>query len=365
MLVPMTVQSQDFSGKQFNWFTGVIENRHDPLFLGRVQVRIIGLHDSNKNLIPTKDLPWAQILNAPNASSSFSTARDGDWVFGFFQDGKNAQLPVITGVYPGIHKARQQLPNDTVKPSSGFQDQRSNAEFKTSPQPPEGVLVQRPDEPTTPALGRETMSNTVIEMANQQRSVACDFALGVKMICDGAKLLITQIAESVRNGLKALLQALGIAPSAAGAMNIIKSLRAFIDDLTETVKVINEGVVKVLGYIKQLTEIIAYILSLPDEVMRLFMKCLNDAKSQLQTNFLDAVSSDTSILSSEDQSALKELSDKYSELQKQTSTLVSNSSTVYNSLTSVSGTMSPTQTTNLIKELYPNSTHSQIKMARL
>ena len=40
-------------------FPGVVENRKDPLQLGRYQVRIVGIHSSDKNLLPTKDLPWA------------------------------------------------------------------------------------------------------------------------------------------------------------------------------------------------------------------------------------------------------------------------------------------------------------------
>jgi Gp5 N-terminal OB domain len=40
-------------------YTGVVENRRDPLKLGRCQVRIVGLHTEQKTVLPTKDLPWA------------------------------------------------------------------------------------------------------------------------------------------------------------------------------------------------------------------------------------------------------------------------------------------------------------------
>ena len=53
-------------------FVGVVENRNDPAQLGRVQVRIIGIHDSNLNLLPTKDLPWALVV-IPIGGFSFAT----------------------------------------------------------------------------------------------------------------------------------------------------------------------------------------------------------------------------------------------------------------------------------------------------
>ena len=45
----------------FIWFVGVVEDRQDPEYLGRVRVRILGSHTSNKNALPTADLPWASV----------------------------------------------------------------------------------------------------------------------------------------------------------------------------------------------------------------------------------------------------------------------------------------------------------------
>ena len=41
------------------FYTGCVENRLDPLKLGRCQVRVVGLHTENKVELPTFDLPWA------------------------------------------------------------------------------------------------------------------------------------------------------------------------------------------------------------------------------------------------------------------------------------------------------------------
>ena len=50
----------DFMGRDgFIWFAGVVEDRQDPLKLGRVRVRCLGYHTDDRNVLPTEDLPWA------------------------------------------------------------------------------------------------------------------------------------------------------------------------------------------------------------------------------------------------------------------------------------------------------------------
>ena len=49
-----------FMGKEgFVWWQGVVEDRHDPLYLGRCKIRVLGWHSENKNDMPTISLPWA------------------------------------------------------------------------------------------------------------------------------------------------------------------------------------------------------------------------------------------------------------------------------------------------------------------
>ena len=39
-----------FMGKEgFIWWQGVVEDREDPLMLGRVRVRVLGYHTDNKD----------------------------------------------------------------------------------------------------------------------------------------------------------------------------------------------------------------------------------------------------------------------------------------------------------------------------
>lgn len=52
-----------------NFYYGVVENRQDPMQLGRCQVRIVGLHTHDKSLLPTADLPWSTPLQPVNSAA--------------------------------------------------------------------------------------------------------------------------------------------------------------------------------------------------------------------------------------------------------------------------------------------------------
>ena len=54
-----------------NIYFGIIENRSDPLELGRCQVRVVGLHTHDKNLLPTSDLPWCATMQ-PTTSAAMN-----------------------------------------------------------------------------------------------------------------------------------------------------------------------------------------------------------------------------------------------------------------------------------------------------
>jgi hypothetical protein len=96
----MTKAVNNFAGLNgFVWWVGAVENRVDPLGLGRCQVRIFGWYGRE---IPTADLPWAQAVYPINASKTFSAPMLGDWILGFFMDGESGQFPCMLGVLPGI-----------------------------------------------------------------------------------------------------------------------------------------------------------------------------------------------------------------------------------------------------------------------
>ena len=102
------MSTTDFMGRDgFIWFAGVVEDRNDPLKLGRVRVRCLGYHTEDKEALPTADLPWAHPL-LPITSSGVSGIGqtplgllEGSWVIGFFRDADTKQDAVIMGSLPG------------------------------------------------------------------------------------------------------------------------------------------------------------------------------------------------------------------------------------------------------------------------
>lgn len=84
---------------------GVVEDRADPLKIGRVRVRVRGYHTDDKTKIATPDLPWSHVL-MPVTSGALGFAEnhaltEGTEVFGMFRD-DDMQDFVVMGIQHGI-----------------------------------------------------------------------------------------------------------------------------------------------------------------------------------------------------------------------------------------------------------------------
>ena len=122
-----------FMGKGgFVWWQGVVEDRHDPLYLGRCKIRVLGWHSENKTDQPTVGLPWAYPV-APITSASQTGVGtsplgvvEGTWVVGFYRDGEAGQEPVFFGTLGGIPELDAKgINNDgTFAGGQGFLDPR-------------------------------------------------------------------------------------------------------------------------------------------------------------------------------------------------------------------------------------------------
>jgi len=150
--------NENFMGLNgFYWFTGLVEDRKDPLKAGRVRVRIIGAHTSDKTILPTEDLPWALVMLPITASGvsgigqSATGLLEGSWVFGFFRDGQRNQDAVILGSLPG-------RPTQGANSSQGFFD-------------PNGVYPRYINEPDVNRLavnnGEKPHPSLAIDAANR------------------------------------------------------------------------------------------------------------------------------------------------------------------------------------------------------
>ena len=120
--------SNESMGFRFVWWIGVVEDRHDPLYLGRCKVRILGWHTEDKELMKTSDLPWCFPLMPITSASQTSVGQapvgpvEGTWVMGFFKDGENAQDPMMMGTLPGIP---EQDARAVYTLTQGFYDSRA------------------------------------------------------------------------------------------------------------------------------------------------------------------------------------------------------------------------------------------------
>ena len=95
-----------FGQDGFEFGIGVVEDRFDPLQLGRVRVRWLGLHDEDKDKILTKDLPWSEVMQSAQGNPAAgigqnSTLTEGSWVCGFTKDPSTLQDWIILGTLPG------------------------------------------------------------------------------------------------------------------------------------------------------------------------------------------------------------------------------------------------------------------------
>jgi hypothetical protein len=84
----------------FYWFIAVIESLEDPQKVGRCKARIIGWHDADKAKLATNELPWAYPVLPISQATTMPNYKVGDWVLGFFLDGKMGQQPMLIGVLP-------------------------------------------------------------------------------------------------------------------------------------------------------------------------------------------------------------------------------------------------------------------------
>ena len=110
-----------YYGDNSRWFMGTVVNINDPLELGRIKVRIFGVHTHNTSQIEDGDLPWAQVVVpvTEGGSSGIGTnigIKVQAQVYGVFLDGKDSQLPLVLGSVPKYERPISTQNLDTESP---------------------------------------------------------------------------------------------------------------------------------------------------------------------------------------------------------------------------------------------------------
>lgn len=105
--------------KEFNiltqqkiFYKGVIEDNNDPLKIGRVKVRVLGVHDSNTVEVPTASLPWSNVIKSldfggfQSGVGISSVPTKGTWVWCFLEN-NDINSFIVFGAISGISKVKQ------------------------------------------------------------------------------------------------------------------------------------------------------------------------------------------------------------------------------------------------------------------
>ena len=122
-------------GQGFNWWMGQVADDSSwrdninpgkfedkfsiPGWGYRYKVRIMGLNPQDEAELKTDELPWATVMYPITAgggqTNAFQTPaiRQGNFVFGFFMDGQQQQVPVIMGILG--NNAQTKLGTETGK----------------------------------------------------------------------------------------------------------------------------------------------------------------------------------------------------------------------------------------------------------
>ena len=161
-------------GGQFLWWRGQIPDDatwRDNIMPGkfpdkdtppgwgrRYKVRIIGVHDQGEETIPSDQLPWANVMYPVTAGSGAANAwqtpqiRQGNFVFGFWMDGPDQQVPVIMGILGNNSQTSLSTSigtsEDNFRGVSGFaQSQDPPKELAKPLAPDEDLTIVKPKTP--------------------------------------------------------------------------------------------------------------------------------------------------------------------------------------------------------------------------
>ena len=207
-----SVFNPGFLGSSFNWWIGqvpddsywrdnIVSTKTDNPEGGdgwgyRYKVRIIGLHDRDEESIPSDQLPWAQVMYPVTAgggqASSFQTPniRQGMFVFGFFLDGADMQVPVIMGVLGNNGKTRLQKGTKNFDGISGY----LNNDI------PHDDPVEAPDSDKK-VVEPQGDQNAELEASDQPHVATASDVVGQEKICEKIPLKTpeNQVQSSIKN----------------------------------------------------------------------------------------------------------------------------------------------------------------------
>ena len=266
-------QIADDSTWRDNSLPGKYENPQSiPGWGKRYKVRIIGLHDREETTIPSDQLPWAQVMYPVTAgggqthASQTPNLRHGMFVFGFFLDGQEQQVPVIMGVLG--NNPQTKLGREVGTDNANFGPTSGHALGKN---PPQGSA-----KPTIPDYGKAVanvpntsapISNPTIEHPDPHQLSAADVKREEKY---QEKIPLMKPDDKIGSAIKSIQIILDNLTRKID--KYLKSIGNYIDAVTTTYNTIDD----ILKLIKDTScQIAKYIKLIFDKIMEYLLKVLN------------------------------------------------------------------------------------------
>jgi hypothetical protein len=275
-----TLFNPGFLGESFNWWIGQIAddstwrdnivpgkyaNKNDtPGWGRRYKVRIIGLHDQGEETIASDQLPWAQVMYPVTAgggqtnSAQTPNLRQGNFVFGFFLDGQEQQVPVIMGVLG--NNAQTELERKTG--FSGGKNFTPQSGYANSKDPKTGTAKEKaPDEGLVTVQGK-TPTKENPDAVHQ--TSAGDVKREDKL---QEKIPLLKPDDTVGSAMKAIQTVLD---------NVIQKINKYLNAITSYVDRVSNTISDLQKLISDAACVIAkYMKIIFDKIMEYVLKLLN------------------------------------------------------------------------------------------
>lgn len=210
------------------WRDNMLPGKHEskdsiPGWGRRYKVRIIGLHDKEEETVPSDQLPWAQVMYPITGGGGQTNAgatpnlRQGNFVFGFFLDGQDMQVPVIMGVLGNnaqtALKTKIGVNESNFAATSGYAEGKDPPKGSAKPQvPDEGLVTTKPkgqqvsQQTATPPPGVKlnkfglrpdiALTKEQLRAAQEARQAARDRGLPPEQVEDAAQQAVADLIKS-------------------------------------------------------------------------------------------------------------------------------------------------------------------------
>jgi hypothetical protein len=266
-------QIADDSTWRENSLPGKFENPQTiPGWGKRYKVRIIGIHDKEDTSIPSSQLPWAQVMYPITAGGGQTYAaqtpnlRHGMFVFGFFLDGQDQQVPVIMGVLGNNAQTKLNQQFTNYGPTSGYVGGENPPQGSAKPGVPDSGKTAV-DSTSTP------ISNPTIEHPDPHQLSAADVKREEKY---QEKIPLMKPDDKIGSAIKGIQTVIDNLTKKID--KYLKSLNNYIDAATKIYNTVDD----VLKAIKDAAcEIAKYIKLIFDKIMEYLLKIINKALAKV------------------------------------------------------------------------------------